>query len=141
MIQLNPVVRTLLPVLAFVLLSGVALLASPEPAEAQDCSECQFNGRPDPWGIGSFRCVWAPEGYRNCHLGPNYCQLEDECQEITHLDFREDGTAFRPADPRPSQEDGSTRDRTCDGVLLGTRAPTEFEGETASVENRHALIL
>ena len=103
-----------------VLLSGSALLVTPEPAAAQDCAVC-LNMQ------GSFTCWGVPVGYAWCHLGPNSCRLEIECEEISSLQFREDGSAARmTTDAQRPSEDGWALDRTCDGVLLRGRAVDEF---------------
>lgn len=111
-------VRPIFPMVALALaLAGTALLITPEPAAAQRCSLCMYRG--------GFECLSSPVGFERCHLGPNYCRLQRVCEELTSLQFSEDGSAVRlEKDPaNPSEE--RRLDRTCDGVLLRARADAE----------------
>ena len=144
MTQLTFFVRAVFPaVVAVTLLSGTTLLVTPEPVEAQNCSACMFNGSNLGAGQpgGGFDCVSMPEGAARCHLGPGYCYLEGECQELMWLDFSEDGTASRSLDRPLRQTEGEARDRTCDGVLLPLRTHAESDRDTSQRDNTHTLVL
>lgn len=104
------------------LLSGAALLVSPASVEAQRCAICLYD-------VG-LTCAGAPVGFERCHLGPNSCRLEILCEEISHLQFGEDGTATRMASDVPDPGKKQPGDRTCDGVLLRVR---EAEAVTAGL--------
>lgn len=123
----------------------VALLV-PSSAKAQSCLECvwYYSEYDDPMAD----CLVTFSGGNWCMLRTDFrdCASGRGCWELAQLDFSEDGTAYRRAGDDPFMRDGEGRplrdrnvERTCDGVLLGTRLaarrPSPTDGGMANGRN------
>lgn len=114
-------------------LAAGATAVSPVSADAQ-CIMCAYDYQEDTPDGPTLTCVDYLVGGSDCILGPDFCITEGFCEWIMLLDFSEDGTAHRRVKNDPLSRDGAvpfpldeTSERTCDGVLLGTRAAAATE--------------
>lgn len=118
------------------LLSAAIVFVAPDAVQAQDCVTCMEDAFWPGHGMGQpgggLDCVSSPSGASDCFISGRWCSLEGECEELSHLDFGEDGTAYiASASNDPSTHHladanqhavGEPR-RTCDGVLLRATEP------------------
>lgn len=126
-----------------------AALLVPGSAKAQSCLECgwYYSEYDDPM----VDCLVTFSGGNWCMLRTDFrdCESGRGCWDLAQLDFSEDGTAYRREGDDLLMHDGGDRhvrgrevERTCDGVLLGTRvaARRPSSPDRSMADGRNVLL-